>query len=254
MVYLTDKILSITLEPKGYLMALNKSLYIFVVSSILNLFLNLSHALSIDDLMIPGVKPSFDCMKAKSGNEKAICSDGIGMAFNGIPLIDNFYASYYKIIIKEINYSDKQRIKNISLQMLKQRRQCPSKLHFHDNFSKEAFDRENEKLIKEGYDPIDLRNLSSGYASVLMMNCYESVYLKALREITEFIYTHPQYKYIFEQIFYPNPNKYYHLIMTKKYNIPYELRDFDAEMIGEIIDEAIKDGLIESNGALKKHE
>lgn len=40
--------------------------------------------------------------------------------------------------------------------------------------------------------------------------------------------------------------------MTKKYNIPYELRDFDAEMIGEIIDEATKDGLIESNGALKQ--
>lgn len=153
--------------------------------------------------MIPGVKPSFDCMKAKSGDEKAICSDGIGMAFNGIPLIDNFYASYYKIIIKEINYSDKQRIKNISLQMLKQRRQCPSKLHFHDNFSKEAFDRENEKLIKEGYDPIDLGNLNSGYASVLMMNCYESVYLKALREITEFIYTHPQYSIFLSKSFIP---------------------------------------------------
>ncbi len=204
--------------------------------------------------MIPGVKPSFDCMKAKSGNEKAICSDGIGMAFNGIPLIDNFYASYYKIIIKEINYSDKQRIKNISLQMLKQRRQCPSKLHFHDNFSKEAFDRENEKLIKEGYDPIDLRNLSSGYASVLMMNCYESVYLKALREITEFIYNNPKYKNIFEQIFYPNPKGYYQLIMNKKPLNPDSPFDDDAEVIFDVIDKAAKDNLLESNGALKKHE
>ncbi|RDU60641.1 hypothetical protein CQA53_10720 [Helicobacter didelphidarum] len=232
-------------------MTLTKILYIFILSLVLNSFPNLSYASGLNDLMVRGVKPSFDCAKAKSDDEKIICGDGIGMAFNGVPIIDNFYTSYYNLVIKEINPSDKQTTKNISLQMLKQRRQCPSKLHFHDSFSKEAFDRENEKIAKEGYNPIDLENLSSGYASVLAMNCYESVYLKALREITEFIYTHPKYKHIFEQIFYPNPSKYYHLITIKKQNIPYELRDFDAEMVGEIIDEAIKDNLVESNGALK---
>ena len=209
-------------------------------------------ALDLEQMMIPNIKPSFDCAKAKFDDEFSICGDGFGAGYNMLPIIDNFYSSFYKIVSKETESKDNIILKNISTTMLKNRRKCPSQIHFHDTFNKEAFDKENEENLQKGYDVIDLHNLSSGMASVLGMNCYEYHYLKALRQITEFLYATPQYKIIFEKIFYPNPKEYYKLIMTKKISSPVSLFDEDADVILDVIDKAAKDNLLESNGALKQ--
>jgi len=85
----------------------------------------------------------------------------------------------------------------------------------------------------------------------LIAQCFYYPYNKALRQITEFLYTTTQYKIVFEKIFYPNPKKYYDLIMTKKTSSPDSLFDEDAEVIFDVIDKAAKDNLVEPNGALK---
>ena len=59
-------------------------------------------ALDLEQMMIPNIKPSFDCAKAKFDDEFSICGDGFGVGYNMLPIIDNFYSSFYKIVSKEI--------------------------------------------------------------------------------------------------------------------------------------------------------
>ena len=207
-----------------YLKILNKFYIVFILVSSLN-------ALSLEEMLQQdNIKPSFDCDLPKlSESEMDICG-GVGMIpASYFAIIDNFYSSYYKAVIKHIDLKDKTIIKNISLTMLKERgKVCPN-TKFDDN-------------------------VSSGLNSALAAQCYYYPYNKALREITEFIYNNPKYKNIFEQIFYPNPKGYYQLIMNKKPLNPDSPFDDDAEVIFDVIDKAAKDNLLKSNGALKKHE
>ena len=88
-----------------------------------------------------------------------ICG-GVGMIpASYFAIIDNFYSSYYKAVIKHIDLKDKTIIKNISLTMLKERgKVCPN-TKFDDN-------------------------VSSGLNSALAAQCYYYPYNKALRDIT----------------------------------------------------------------------
>lgn len=148
------------------------------------------------------------------------------------------------MIIKNIEPQDKEFVRNISLKMLETRGKYPYQIHFHDSFSKEAFDKKNEKALKEGKRITKLEDASSVIG-------YHYIYLKAFRELTEFIYNTTKYKVIFEKIFYPNPKEYYKLIMTKKENLPEELRDYDSEQLEKIIDKSAQDGLLKLNGAFR---
>ena len=196
---------------------------LFVINAIL--IQNLV-GLSVSEMVLEDIKPSFDCeAKNLTTSEMEMC-DGIGM----IPpsyfaIIDNFYASYYNAVIKRIKSNDKTTIKQISLQMIKERgKVCPNT----------TFD--------EAYN--------SSLNSELSAQCYYYAYSKAFREITQFIYNTPAYKPIFEKIFYPNPQAYYKLITTIKPNNSKTPFDDNAEMIFEVIDKAAKDNLVDKNGAL----
>ena len=98
---------------------------LFVINAIL--IQNLV-GLSVSEMVLEDIKPSFDCeAKNLTTSEMEMC-DGIGM----IPpsyfaIIDNFYASYYNAVIKRIKSNDKTTIKQISLQMIKERgKVCPN--------------------------------------------------------------------------------------------------------------------------------
>ena len=183
-------------------------------------------ALSFEEMVLEDIKPSFDCeAKNLTASEIEMC-DGIGMIPSSyFVVIDNFYASYYSIIVKNIESKDKSKLRQISLQMIKERgKVCPNT----------TFD--------EGY--------SSGLNSALSAQCYYYAYSKAFSKITQFIYNTPAYKPIFEKIFYPNPKEYYKLITTAKPNNSKSPFDENAEMILEVIKVAAKDNLIDKNGRI----
>ena len=61
------------------------------------------------------LKPSFDCDKSKTNSELFICQS------NPLAQIDNFFASYYKVVMKNIADEEKPRVIDIARKMLKAR-------------------------------------------------------------------------------------------------------------------------------------
>lgn len=132
-----------------YLKILNKFYIVFILVSNLN-------ALSLEEMLQQDtIKPSFDCDLPKlSESEMDICG-GVGMIpASYFAIIDNFYSSYYKAVIKHIDLKDKTIIKDISLTMLKERgKVCPN-TKFDDNVSSGL----NSALAAQCYDSFDFRD------------------------------------------------------------------------------------------------
>ena len=173
-----------------------------------------ANALSLDEILDQDyIGPSFDCDKAqyreygvgeykyKYEDEHMICGGLWSNTF--LALQDNLYASYYQIVMKNIDSTDRDRIKKISLNMIKHRRKCI------DETIKDISQVEKE-MRKEGYR-LNPANFDMGIS-----DCISLDYLEAFKQITEFIYNNPKYKGLFEKIFYPNPKEYYDMLFTKQ--------------------------------------
>ena len=132
-------------------------------------------------------------------------------------LTDSVYGSYYRLVATHIDSQDKKKLKNISQNMIKNRKKC---LELEDKIWQNLPDSANPIIpLFQGTD------------------CMQESYLKALRQITELLYTTPKYKPIFEKIFYTNPKKYYELIQANDITI---------------IDKMARDNLIDKTGKLIK--
>lgn len=194
------------------------------------LILSVANALDIDELLEQDeIQPSFDCSKVidddKNTDELYICNKiGVRNSYENkvLALTDNFYSSYYQYIINHINHRDKRKIKQISLNMIKERKEC---LKLEDEIA---------HSLPEGANPIIPLLETTG--------CMQESYLKAFKQITEFIYKNHQYKDFFEKIFYLNPKEYYDLIMTTKIS--------ESATLFELIKQAAKDNLIDKTGKL----
>lgn len=98
------------------------------------------------------LKPSFDCAKSKKKSELFICQS------NYLARIDNFFASYYKVIIKNIADEEKSRVMDIAKKMLKARDNEAENIKTTSTEKGEIYDRiESVKRIQEidgvEYDP-----------------------------------------------------------------------------------------------------
>ncbi|TKX30072.1 hypothetical protein CQA38_00060 [Campylobacter sp. MIT 12-5580] len=181
---------------------------------------SLLHALSIDEMLEQEIlPPSFDCAKAVSDDELLLCNHiGLMIEYENklSAAMDNFYSSYYRIVSKHINAQDKNKLRNISKAMIKERqRKVKEELELTD--------------LPEGANPI-----IPALNAVEMM---QDVYLAYFQKITDFIYDEPKYEHIFEQIFTRNAQEYYELIQT-------------SDTLKTIIDKAAKEGLVDKRGRL----
>ena len=70
------------------------------------------------------VKPSFDCTKAKKDTELFICQS------NPLAKVDNFFTSYYNIVIKNIPENEKPKVRSIARKTMKERDKCDLKLPY----------------------------------------------------------------------------------------------------------------------------
>ncbi|NDJ28132.1 hypothetical protein DMB95_01535 [Campylobacter sp. MIT 12-8780] len=189
--------------------------------AILAFCFSLLHALSIDEMLEQEIlPPSFDCAKVvDNDDELLLCNQSALMIEYENKLsaaMDNFYSSYYRIVSKHINAQDKNKLRNISKAMIKERqRKVKEELELTD--------------LPEGANPI-----IPALNAVEMM---QDVYLAYFQKITNFIYDEPKYKHIFEQIFTPNAQEYYKLIQT-------------SDTLKTIIDKAAKEGLVDKRGRL----
>ena len=202
---------------------------LFVAVSIMTTNLN---ALNYDEMKAQEfIAPSFDCDKASYIDESAICGDFSHIDSNAnLALQDNFYSSYYRLVMKNIDSKDKPKIKQISRDMIKNRRKC-----IDDRMERIA--KAHIEMEAEGMraNPIHFEMAQS--------DCITDGYINGFRQITQFIYNTPAYKPIFEKIFYPNPKEYYESIMTKN-------KDYDYNALSDIIKKAANDNLVDKNGAL----
>lgn len=190
------------------------------------------NALNYDEMIAQRfIAPSFDCDKAKYIDEGAICGE-IGYIDSNVSLAlqDNFYSSYYRLVMKNIDSKDKPKIKQISLDMIKNRRKCIDESMKH-------IGKAHTEMVEEGMrgNPIHFE-MAQG-------DCITGGYINAFRQITQFIYNIPAHKSIFEKIFYPNPKEYYESIMTKR-------KEDDYNALSYIIKKAANDNLIDKNGAI----
>ena len=201
---------------------------LFVMASIALTNLN---ALNFDEMIAQEfIAPSFDCSKVidndKHSDELYICNKiGVINAYENkrLALVDSFYSSYYKIIINNVDFKHQSTIKQISLNMIQNRKEC---LKLEDVIS--------ESLPDDANPIIPLLETTA---------CMQKSYIQAFRQITHFIYNTPAHKPIFEKIFYPNPKEYYESIMTKR-------KDYDYNALSDIIKKATNDNLVDKNGAL----
>ncbi|MGX2985194.1 hypothetical protein ACWIWK_06980 [Helicobacter sp. 23-1048] len=202
------------------------SLFVMVGIALTNL-----NALNFDEMMAQEfIAPSFDCSKAKYDDEGAICGDFSHIDSNAnLALQDNFYSSYYRLVMKNIDSKDKPKIKQVSRDMIKNRRKCIDE-------SMERIAKAHKEMEEEGMrgNPIHFEMAQS--------DCITDGYITAFRQITQFIYNIPAHKPIFEKIFYPNPKEYYESIMTKNKN-------YDFNALSDIIKKATNDNLVDKNGA-----
>lgn len=201
-----------------------------------------ANALSLDEILDQDyIEPSFDCDKAqyreygvgeykyKYEDEQAICGGLWSNTF--LALQDNLYASYYQIVMKNIDSTDRDRIKQISLDMIKYRRKCIDGSIKHILQVEKAMGEEmSEKEYR--FNPVIHKYIS---------DCILLDYLEAFKQITEFIYNNPKYKGLFEKIFYPNPKEYYDILFAKQ---------LDDRLL-KLAKKATKDNLIDKNGKLK---
>lgn len=219
-------------NKKDFSMNLNRLLLAIML---LHSFAN---ALSLDEILDQDyIEPSFDCDKARYGefgeykyeDEYAICGGLMYLRSNSfLALQDNLYASYYQIVMKNIDSTDRDRIKQISLNMIKHRRKC-----IDETISNTQQDE--KEMRKEGYR-FNPANFDIGISDCILLD-----YLEALKQITEFIYNNPKYKGLFEKIFYPNPKEYYDILFTKQ---------LDDRLL-TFTEKAAQDNLINKNGKLK---
>ncbi|MGX3044648.1 hypothetical protein [Helicobacter sp. T3_23-1056] len=202
---------------------------LFVMASIALTNLN---ALNYDEMIAQRfIAPSFDCDKAQYDDEGAICGDFSYIDSNvSLALQDNFYSSYYRLVMKNIDSKDKPKIKQVSLDMIKNRRKCIDE-------SMERIAKAHTEMEEEGMrgNPI--------HFEMAQEDCITDEYINTFRQITQFIYNIPAHKPIFEKIFYPNPKEYYESIMTKR-------KEDDYNALSYIIKKATSDNLIDKNGAL----
>lgn len=202
---------------------------LFVVVSVATINLN---ALNFNEMMAQEfIAPSFDCDKVQYDDEGAICGDFSYIPSNAnLALQDNFYSSYYGIVMKNIDAKHKPTIRQISRDMIQNRRECIDE-------SMDRIAKAHKEMEAEGMraNPIHFEMAQS--------DCVTDEYITAFRKITQFIYDNPAYKPIFKKIFYLNPKEYYESIMTKK-------KDYDYNALSDIIAKAVKDNLVDKNGAL----
>ena len=201
---------------------------LFVAVSIMTTNLN---ALNYDEMKAQEfIAPSFDCDKAQYIDESAICGDFSHIDSNAnLALQDNFYSSYYRLVMKNIDSKDKPKIKQVSLDMIKNRRKC-----IDDRMDRIA--KAHKEMEAEGMraNPI--------HFEMAQEDCITDEYINAFRQITQFIYNIPAHKPIFEKIFYQNPKEYYESIMTKR-------KEDDYNALSDIIKKATNDNLVDKNGA-----
>lgn len=223
-------------NKKDFSMKLNRLLLVIML---LHSFAN---ALSLDEILDQDyIEPSFDCDKAqyreygvgeykyKYEDEYAICGGLWSNTF--LALQDNLYASYYQIVMKNIDSTDRDRIKQISLNMIKHRRKCIDETIKHIlQVEKEMGEEMSEEEYR--FNPVIHKYIS---------DCILLYYLEAFKQITEFIYNNPKYKGLFEQIFYPNPKEYYDILFTKQ---------LDDRLL-KFTEKVAQDNLIDKNGKLK---
>lgn len=198
-------------------MILHKLFLVIILSSVI------ANALSVDEILTQDrVQPSFDCAKVidngKNDDELYICNEiGVRNGYENkrLALTDSMYGSYYRLVTTHIDTQGKIKLKNIAQNMIKSRKQC-------------LMNSESWQALPNDTNPI--------IPLVEDTDCMQECYLKALRQITEFLYTTPQYKLIFERIFYLNPKEYYETIQSKN--------------IADIIDKMAHDKLIDKTGKL----
>lgn len=197
-----------------------------------------ANALSLDEILDQDyIEPSFDCDKAqyreygvgeykyKYEDEYAICGGLWSNVF--LASQDNLYASYYQIVMKNVDSTDRDRIKQISLNMIKHRRKC-----IDETISNTQQDEKEMRKEEYRFNPVIHKYIS---------DCILLDYLEAFKQITEFIYNNPKYKGLFEKIFYPNPKEYYDILFTKQ---------LDDRLL-KFTEKAAQDNLIDKNGKLK---
>ncbi|RDU52698.1 hypothetical protein CQA49_07210 [Helicobacter sp. MIT 00-7814] len=181
-------------------------------------------ALSYDEMLEQEyIEPSsVDCRNAEETIEVVyLCMSKD--AQQGVAIEDNFYSSYYHIVLARLDTQDKKEFEKIGKQMPEDRR---IKLGEENNSW-------NKLRAEEGV-------VNSADYNEAMLETLEIVYLKYIRKITDFIYDNPKYKYIFDEIFAPNSKEYYELINS----------DRQFLLLDKIIDKAAKDNLIDKTGKL----
>lgn len=129
----------------------------------------------------------------------------------------NFYSSYYHIVLDGLDAEDKKEFEKINKKMPEDRRV--------------RLQEASEYTLSEGENPVH-------YDMYVADTLYE-VYMEYIGKITNFIYDNPKYKYIFDEIFAPNPKEYYELINKNS-----------IFLLDKIFEKAAKDNLIDKTGKL----
>lgn len=189
---------------------------------------SLLHALSYDEMLEQEyIKPSsVDCESEKVAIDfNYLCwpTPTLPHSQQFSAIKDNFYSSYYKFIKARLDTEDKKEFEKLSKEIIEDR-------------------RASLKEARENYNNLDLpENANPTIFDMYMIDTLDEVYLQYFKKITNFIYDNPKYKYIFDEIFAPNPKEYYELIKSDK--------EF---LLSKIIDKAAKDNLIDKTGKLIK--
>lgn len=167
--------------------------------------------------------PSFDCDKDTNTAETLICFGR--WRYNAV--LDNFYASYYYVIMQNISDDRKTEIKKIAKEMIKKR-----------NNEVEQTDKEIQEHNNEIYTDEEQVSKRSG----LQLSWEESIgdiisehYKSAIMEFTRFILQYDPH--LFTQIFHTHTEEYKAIFQDKEAEYYYVL---GALYLDNLIDETGK--------------
>ncbi|TLD79024.1 lysozyme inhibitor LprI family protein [Helicobacter trogontum] len=133
------------------------------------------------------VKPSFDCTKAKKDTELFICQS------NTLAKVDNFFTSYYNLVIKNLPENEKPKVRNIARKMMKERDKCDLELPY--------LAKDNDPATFPGQVLFRIENDYSAYEDFIVW-----AYRVGIQDLTEYLLkNNPK---LFAKIFYKHTGEY----------------------------------------------
>ena len=177
------------------------------------------------------VKPSFDCAKAKKDTELFICQS------NSLAKIDNFFTSYYNLIIKNIPENEKPKVRNIARKMMKERDKCDLELPY----------LAKDDDVVPGKVLFQIENDYLAYEDFIVWS-----YRVGIQDLTEYLLkNNPK---LFAEIFYKHTEEYKDIL--RKYDalwsgLFYLYYDNLIDETGKLIIRVDSKGLIVKGGEVK---